>query len=117
MSKNHEEINKYYNYDSLNAVQRLVQTKILRGAKLTAKEIETLCTGFLTNAIYASVIEGDKNYEEAREKSFEIAAQIVIAQGEEIEEQLKKNDEAEVETETLQSDLDDEEYIKANDGW
>ncbi len=89
-------MNKYHNYDEkdLTVAQKVTQQEILRCNELSAKEIEQSCTGFLTNVIYSNVVSSSNNLEQGREKSFEIAANAVLKNGEKIEEQLRKNDAA-----------------------
>ncbi len=86
-----ETVNKYYNSD-LNFTQKVTEQEILNGKNLSKKHIETLCNGFLTNAIYANVVEGGKTFEQGREESFEIAAQVVLEHGRAIKNQLDEND-------------------------
>lgn len=88
-------VNKYYN-DGLSFSQKTTEQDVLQGKNLSGKHIENLCSGFLPNAIYANIIEGSKNFEQGREESFKIAAQVIIKQGEKIKEQLNKNDQAEL---------------------
>lgn len=88
-------VNKYYNY-GLSFSQKTTEQDVLQGKNLSGKHIENLCSGFLPNAIYANIIEGSKNFEQGREESFKIAAQVIIKQGEKIKEQLNKNDQAEL---------------------
>lgn len=87
------QVNKYYN-DSLSFAQKTTEQDVLNGKNLSGKHVENLCSAFLTNAIYANIVEGNKDFEKGREESFRIAAQVVIKHGEEIKKQLNKNDEA-----------------------
>ncbi len=95
------QVNKYYNYDSLSFAQKATEQDVLQGKSLSDKHIENLCSGYLTNAIYANIVEGNKNYEQAREESAKIAGKVVIKHGEEIKEQLSKNDRAGLEAQNL----------------
>lgn len=88
-----KQVNKYYE-GSLSFTQKATEQEVLQGKDLSGKHIENLCSGFLTNAIYANVVEGGKDFEQAKEKSLKMAAQVVVKHGKEIEEQLNKNDEA-----------------------
>lgn len=81
---------KYHNYEKLNFSQKATEEKVLNGKPLSEENIKDLCTGFLLNIIYAIMTGEDK---EGREKSLEIAAKIIVENGEKIAEQLKKNDE------------------------
>jgi len=85
-----EKINKYYN-PNLNFVQKATEKEVLNGKNLSEKHIENLCNGFLTNAIYANIVEGGKTFEQGREESFEIAAQVVLKHGRAIKNQLDAN--------------------------
>lgn len=87
------QVNKYYN-DSLSFAQKTTEQDVVNGKNLSGKHIENLCSGYLTNAIYANVVEGSKTFEQGREEAFKIAAKVVIKHGEEVEKQLNKNDKA-----------------------
>ena len=50
------QVNKYYN-GSLNFAQKTTEQDVVNGRNLGGKHIENLCSGFLTNAIYANIIE------------------------------------------------------------
>jgi len=86
-----ETVNKYYNSD-LTFAQKATEQEVVNGKNLSAKHIKNLCSAFLTNAIYANVVEGDNDFEKGREKSFQIAGEIVLRHGKEIKAQLEEND-------------------------
>lgn len=83
-------VNKYYNYN-LNFAQKTTEQAVLQNKDLNDKHIEKLCSGYLPNAIYANNIENKKNFEQGREESLKVAAQIIIKNGEQIKEQLDQN--------------------------
>ncbi len=85
------EVNKFYDYNNpLSFSCEQTAQKVIQGKDLKRTQIENLCADFFTNRIYATVIEDGKTKDEA----LKIAAQVVVKHGEEIKEQLKKNDEA-----------------------
>lgn len=92
------EPNKYYDPTSIPTfAQKATKQEVLSGEDLSDKHIKNLCTGFLVNAIYANTVESSKDFEQGREESITIAAQVITRQGREIKEQLDQNDKAELE--------------------
>jgi hypothetical protein len=110
---NYLSMQKYHNYGELNFAQRSTKRQVLNRENLSSGQIKNLCAGFLTNAIYSDVVEDSEDFERGREQSFEIAANVVLKHGEEIEEQLKKNDEAVARSEFDLEELKDASHEQA----
>ncbi|MBP7710663.1 MAG: hypothetical protein KA100_06315 [Rickettsiales bacterium] len=89
-----EKVNKFYDPAThvFTFAQRATKGAVLQGEKLSDDNVRDLCTGFLTNAIYADVVEGDKNFAQGKEKALEVAAQVVVKHGEKVKDQLTQND-------------------------
>lgn len=83
------EVNKFYNPDlDLSFSEKETMRNVVDGKDLKSSQIEGLCAKFFTNRIYATIIEAGQT----KDKAMEVAAQVVVNHGEEIQEQLKKND-------------------------
>lgn len=83
------EVNKFYNPDlDLSFSEKETMRNVVDGKDLKSSQIEGLCAKFFTNRIYATIIEAGQT----KDKALEVAAQVVVNHGEEIQEQLKKND-------------------------
>ena len=87
-----EKLHKYYPESVSGFAKNATKNAVLNDKNLTDAHIENLCDNFLTNRIYADVVEGAQTFEQGREKSFEIAAQVVVNHGEKIKAQLDEND-------------------------
>ncbi len=85
-------INKYYPKKALSFAQGETIKSVLDGKKLNKQEIAGLCSDFLTNRIYATIVENCEIFTEGKDEAFEVAAKVIIYHGAEIKEQLDKND-------------------------
>lgn len=88
-----DQVNNYHE-GSLSFVQQITEQDVLKGKRLSAEQVGNLCSDSLTSAIYANAVAGSANFKKAKDKACEIAAQVVVKQGKEIEKQLQENDRA-----------------------
>ncbi len=93
-------VNKYYNPEkAFTFAQKTTEEDVVHGKELSDKDIENLCSGFFVNLIYASVVEGHKDFEQGREKALNIAAKVIVKHGRKIKDQLDQNDEESIDSE------------------
>ena len=81
--------NKYFEGDAiLSEVERLVEHKILTNKEMEDRDIENLCSGnFLVNKIYYRM-----SAKKRRKKAIALAANIILANGVAIKNQINAND-------------------------
>ncbi len=85
--KGDHEPTKYFEDEKLSNTEKLTESKIDKPEEFNEYDIENLCSKYLMNIIYYKMAKKRK-----REEALKIAANIILKKGEEIKNQLNKNE-------------------------